>query len=278
MQMPDLAYSPQKDTISYMEVDRNAGATPKNIHMHDHHEIVLVTSVSDCQVTNNGNTVNIRTPAIWINRAGTFHEVALVTQGAYASRVVFFHPETVKNVPKDLMDPGVLFRSDLLGLSLSDDQAQAFVPLFDLLKERAMPVKRVFLVSILCQMAQLVEEGAQTVSTAVSRSYVFDVIQHIRNTEQKQSISDLADRFHVSPTKLKKDFKSITGLTIGAFCAQQRMQKAVALLQTTRLSVTRIAYDCGFSDESYFIEAFRKKYGLTPGLYRTEAGQHRNTT
>lgn len=270
MQIPDYAYVPRIEPVVYMAVDRAVGQAPVSIHMHDHHEIVLVTSESSCKVVNNGNAITIRTPAVWINRAGTFHEVTQITEGAYVSQVVFFHPKVLAGIPGDMLYEKQLFRWDFLGLCLEPEQVHAFLPLFDLLKEGSAPQKRLFVLSILCQMAQFVEEGISTVSTDVSRSYIFDVIQTIRTAEERKTIASLADRFHVSPTKLKNDFRRITGMTVGAFSSQIRLQQALAMLETTHESVARIAYACGFSDQSYFIEAFRKRYGLTPGAYRAK--------
>jgi hypothetical protein len=40
------------------------------------------------------------------------------------------------------------------------------------------------------------------------------------------------------------------------------------LLRTTDLDITDIAFRVGFNDSSYFIQAFKKKNGMTPKQYR----------
>ena len=40
------------------------------------------------------------------------------------------------------------------------------------------------------------------------------------------------------------------------------------MLTITEKSVTEIAFDAGFGDVSYFINMFKKKYGVTPLKYR----------
>lgn len=271
MQLLNFSYRPRTEPIYFMDVNRSIGQPPSSIHMHDHHEIVLVTTDTSCKVINNGNTVTIRTPAIWINRAGTFHEVTQITDGSYVSQVLFFHPEVLAGAPPDMRYEKQLFQHDFLGLHLNPEQVQSFLPLFDLLKERTAPQKRLLLLTILCQMAQYVEEGIPSVSTDVSRSYIFDVIQQIRYAEERHTINSLAHKFHVSPTKLKNDFRKFTGMTIGAFGVQIRLRQAIVMLETTNEPVAHIAYACGYSDQSYFIESFRKHYGLTPGDYRANS-------
>ena len=45
---------------------------------------------------------------------------------------------------------------------------------------------------------------------------------------------------------------------------QMRLQSARRLLARTNLPLLQIAIDCGFTDESHLIRAFRKDIGTTP--------------
>ena len=49
-----------------------------------------------------------------------------------------------------------------------------------------------------------------------------------------------------------------------------RVMKGMELLRTTDLDVTEIAFRVGFNDSSYFIQAFKKKVGMTPKQYRNK--------
>ena len=51
---------------------------------------------------------------------------------------------------------------------------------------------------------------------------------------------------------------------------EYRIEKAARKLRLTDLSVTDIAYSCGFSDLSYFIKTFKRIKGVSPGKYRTK--------
>lgn len=268
MRVVDLTYSPKEQSISYMEVGRKSGYVSEVIHMHDHGEIVLVTSRARCQLTNNGNAVEIRTPAIWINRAGSFHEVTEVSDGTYESRIIFFHPQSLAQVPEEMRYEEQLHGADLLILPLSEEQVQGFIPFFDLLKERPLPQKQLMLLAVLSEMARLMESGISPITATAKHTYIYQVIDSLRGTEEKLTIPELAQRFHVSQTKLKQDFKAVTGITIKSFQTQARLQKACALLETTGLDQAAIACACGFCDESHFIERFRKVHGVTPGVYR----------
>lgn len=264
----DLTYSPKQQSISYTEVERHSGYNSEVIHMHDHGEIVLVTSHSGCRLVNNGNTVEVRTPAIWINRAGSFHEVTEVMEGVYRSRIVFFHPQSLAQIPEEIWHAKSLHADDLLILPLTEGQMLRFIPLFDLLKERPLPQKRFMLLSIFSEMKQLMDEGITPVTATAKHTYIYQVIEALRDTQDRQTIPRLAQRFHVSQTKLKQDFKAVTGQTVKAFQTQMRIREAVVLLETSRMDQAAIACACGFCDESHFIERFRKIQGVTPAAYR----------
>ena len=269
MRIHKFFYKPKSQSISYMEVSRPEGHQVVAYHMHDHEEIVLVDTEGMCRLVNNGNIVVFQTPVILLNRAGTYHETEAVLKGDYHSRVVFFHPQNLHDLP-DEMQYSRLFTNDMLILPLTREQVAEFAPLLDLLEERPMDQKRLLLLCILSQMEKLLEQGVQPVTTDAHHTYIFDVIEAIQLAREQYTVAQLSEKFHVSAGKLKKDFREITGVSVAVFCRRVRLQKAQALLDTTNLELNQIAEKCGFSDESYFIESFRKAYGITPGAYRRQ--------
>ena len=53
-------------------------------------------------------------------------------------------------------------------------------------------------------------------------------------------------------------------MTVMCFVRQLRLQKALELLETTDISVQKIAEMVGYEDVSYFIGQFKKRYRNTP--------------
>jgi AraC family transcriptional regulator len=70
-------------------------------------------------------------------------------------------------------------------------------------------------------------------------------------------------RVHVS-----REFRKHFGTTIGEFLRALRIQHARQLLTGTSQTLTDIALDCGFADQSHFSATFRKLTGLTPAVFR----------
>lgn len=81
------------------------------------------------------------------------------------------------------------------------------------------------------------------------------------------SLNVIAEQVGFSPVHFHNVFKASTGKTLRAYVEERRIQKAVNLLLTTDQTLTQIAYACGFSSQSYFSYAFKRKMHLTPRDY-----------
>ncbi|MBC9929117.1 helix-turn-helix transcriptional regulator [Chitinophaga qingshengii] len=84
------------------------------------------------------------------------------------------------------------------------------------------------------------------------------------------TIQSIADRVFVHPIYLARAFKEKEGMTVGGYQLKMKVEKAMALLFTTRLPVTDIAFTAGFSDTSHLIRVFRTYYGSTPLQFRRQ--------
>ena len=63
-------------------------------------------------------------------------------------------------------------------------------------------------------------------------------------------------------------FKEITGKSAKEYITVLRIEKAAGLLETTAMTITEIAMQCGFSDSNYFTRSFKKIKGISPSQYR----------
>ncbi|MBO5253398.1 MAG: helix-turn-helix transcriptional regulator [Clostridia bacterium] len=60
------------------------------------------------------------------------------------------------------------------------------------------------------------------------------------------------------------------GKTLRDYIEEQRIKQAIDLLLTTNDSLTQIAFQCGFSSQSYFSYVFKRRMGKTPQQYAKE--------
>lgn len=114
------------------------------------------------------------------------------------------------------------------------------------------------------------DEGSAGYSSAVR-----DVIGHIGHElcNEKLSIELLANRVYLTPTYLACIFKRETGMTIGQYILDRRMEYAQTLLRDRRFKLYQVAQSVGYRDANYFTRIFKKKAGMTPSEFRTREMQ-----
>lgn len=88
----------------------------------------------------------------------------------------------------------------------------------------------------------------------------------ISHPEQKLPIKTLAADIFVSKYYLIRKFKSSIGMTPHQFCIQNRIRKSQKLLDEKK-TISRIAAEMGFYDQSHFDKAFQKIVGISPSEY-----------
>jgi AraC-like DNA-binding protein len=93
------------------------------------------------------------------------------------------------------------------------------------------------------------------------------VIQAIKS-DQFTCISDLAHQVNLSISRLSHLFKAETGLSLGEFLANERLERAANLLRDTEMRVKEITFNIGYSREPSFNRAFKKKFNRSPLSYR----------
>ncbi len=84
------------------------------------------------------------------------------------------------------------------------------------------------------------------------------------------TIRDLALEFNLSPSYLQRLFKHQTGVCMGEWINEQRLQRAAHLLANSYLSVKEIAHNVGYEHASSFIRAFGRRFTQAPARYRKQ--------
>lgn len=88
--------------------------------------------------------------------------------------------------------------------------------------------------------------------------------------EGELSLEKVSKCVSLSPIHFHNVFKASVGRTLREYVEDQRIKKAIDLMLTTNDSLTEIAYKCGFSSQSYFSFAFKRKMKITPREYVRE--------
>ena len=89
-----------------------------------------------------------------------------------------------------------------------------------------------------------------------------------RQAEQEWTLEGLSKNVGISRTMFANRFRDTVGVTPMQYLADWRMLKARELLQTGNLPIFAVAERVGYRSEEAFNRAFKKKYKITPGVFR----------
>lgn len=92
----------------------------------------------------------------------------------------------------------------------------------------------------------------------------------------KLNVKFIAAGLSCSADYLSHLFHKETGETLIHYINRQRIAGAIDALTETRLSISEVAWSCGFADAGYFTRMFKRLTGSTPKEYRKLAGPGEN--
>ncbi len=105
-------------------------------------------------------------------------------------------------------------------------------------------------------------------SKSNNHKVIENVLEYVSaNLTSDLSLETLSELFNYTPIYFHKLFKASTGKTLHAYVEEQRIRKAVELMISSEMTLTQISYECGFSSQSYFSYAFKKKMSYPPREY-----------
>ena len=91
---------------------------------------------------------------------------------------------------------------------------------------------------------------------------------HDRFRDQDLELRTLAREARVHPASLTRAFRHAYGVTPSDYLRTLRLQWSMQELRAGERSLTEIALEAGFADQSHFSRAFRRQFGATPGAVR----------
>ncbi len=97
------------------------------------------------------------------------------------------------------------------------------------------------------------------------RSFQNIIDRHYRTLKLPKEYADL---LYVTPNHLNALCRDLLGKTAGDLIRDRVLLEAKRLLTNAGMTITEIAYDLNFQDNSYFNRFFKKSVGLTPDEFR----------
>lgn len=114
--------------------------------------------------------------------------------------------------------------------------------------------------------AQYIEQPVPRQSEAHRLS---STLEHVRsNLDKAHSVASLAQLSGMSLRTFQRRFSALTGVPAVQWIAQERLNRACTLLETTEASIADIAIAAGLTNPENLRYHFRKTLGISPGQYR----------
>ncbi|GAB3716746.1 hypothetical protein GCM10027592_58320 [Spirosoma flavus] len=85
----------------------------------------------------------------------------------------------------------------------------------------------------------------------------------------RMDVGWLAEQAGMSRTQLHRKMTALTSLSPNRFIHRVRLERAAALLQSGEYNVAQVAYELGYSSQSYFAKLFQEHFGYAPSKMKT---------
>lgn len=110
-----------------------------------------------------------------------------------------------------------------------------------------------------------------TVQSNIPAENLKEAIVFINNNLDKPiTLNSIAEISCLTPTYFSAVFKKYNGVSPWDYIKIKRVERAIELLKTTKLSKLEIAEKCGFNSSSNFYKIFSSVTGKKPGDYRSK--------
>lgn len=107
---------------------------------------------------------------------------------------------------------------------------------------------------------------------------VFSTISYIIHTKGIANVQQLAEQSCLSTRQFERKFKAFSGFSPKLYSRIIRFQAAMNMYGNAEKSLTEIAYECGYYDQSHFIHDFKEFSGQHPKLFfsgKAEGAEYR---
>jgi AraC-like DNA-binding protein/mannose-6-phosphate isomerase-like protein (cupin superfamily) len=276
--------SPERKSQQFqVEVfDANRHFSVKYPHRHDFFEVLYLLKGSGYHVID-GNNYEIKPPCVFFMSPGQAHKLELssdiegyifiFTSDFYLLNrrnqnslieFPFFYTIHQDNPPLHLTSQSdVLFLESLFRKSITETE---------LTGDYKLEMLRSILDLILTTCAARYQENDHLHFKGKGLILVKQFFQLLEENHTKNlSLNNYAGMIGVTPNHLTQSVKVLTGKTSSQIIKAKQLLEIKRLLVHTNLTVSEIANQLSFEDQSYFTKFFKRETGLTPLQYRTDS-------
>jgi AraC-like DNA-binding protein len=181
---------------------------------------------------------------------------------------IYFHPNTMNGTDEDVplfRTVPVLFNSVVPGIGQLVDQFADELRTPGILNlEAADCLSRLVLIRISRYL-----HGTRVVQYRLTPKVITRLRDYVdAHLREPILVADLANQAGLSPSHFAQSFMERTGQSPHKFVVMLRVEHAAKLLARSGLSLSDIAYECGFASQQHMCTVLRRCMGTTPSRFR----------
>ena len=106
-------------------------------------------------------------------------------------------------------------------------------------------------------------------------NWIYKLKELLHDDSSDLSLQSLSDQLGVHPVHISRAVPKFLSTGLGAYIRQLKLKKAIPLLLDSKYSLTQIAHQSGFVDQSHFNRVFKSYFNMNPGLYRRNLNKNK---
>lgn len=233
---------------------------PVDAHWHEFYEIELILD-GEGTYSVDGIDYPIRRGCLFFMSPSSFHRICFTG----TTRLINFM------FTSDACDPdfliGIFEKSPHIFLKLPEDTIHLIHTFAkDMLTTKSVKYLSAMTSCILGKLQQLTIGEPPNLRHAEMQYALLWIQNHFREGIRLEDAARIAN---YSPNYFGNKFKEYTGVTFKSYLLNLQFSLALKMLRHTSLSTTEICWQCGFRDYANFMLQFKKRFGMTPGEYRS---------
>lgn len=276
-----LTYGTKEFPIAFFDDDLTKVPVPW--HWHDELEIVLIIE-GTVSMRIAGMEFELHAGEGYFTNSSVLHSAELKTRSGHQHALVF-SPKIISQaadliwktcvdpvlnnpeIPFVRLDPAISWQKEIIELSEKAWQSGAYE------KELYPLTVRDSLTHVLLILSEHTEDnGNKSFNSRKEQQDEFRAKKTLsfieKNYASPLTINDIAKSADISVSTCLRLFKEVLHTTPINFLIKFRLQKVIQILTSDpNKGISETAFQCGFSDASYFNRCFRKEYRTTPTEY-----------
>ena len=118
-------------------------------------------------------------------------------------------------------------------------------------------------------------EPTKTEITSPDKAFIENIVDILNKNmaDENFSVEQFSQSMGMSRMQLHRKLKALTDQSASEFIRNFRLAKAKELISGSQMTVSEVAYSCGFNNLSYFSKCFKEKFGSLPSQFLESKNQ-----